>query len=88
MKSLLKLAVANVHFKFNETWYEQSDGLAMGASLAVILANVWMKSFESSLQKPKLNENISRSDQNGKCKDRKRRVTFRGRGVECESCKN
>ena len=60
----------------------------MGASLAVILANVWMKSFEASLQKPELNENFSRSDQNGKCKDSKRRVTFRGRGVESESCKN
>ena len=60
----------------------------MGASLAVILAIVWIKSFEASLQKPELNENISRSDQNVKCKDCKRRVTFRGRGVECESCKN
>ena len=60
----------------------------MGASLAVILANVWMKSIEASLQKPELSENISRSDQNGKCKDCNRRVTFRGRGVECESCKN
>ena len=39
----------------------------MGASLAVILANVWMKSFEESLQKPEVTD-ISRSDQNGKCK--------------------
>ena len=88
MKSLLKLAVTNVHFKCNGIWYVQSDGLAMGASLAVILANVWMKSFEASLQKPKLSENFSRSDQNGKCKDCNRRVTYRGKGVECESCKN
>ena len=88
MKSLLKLAVKNVNFKCNGIWYVQSDGLAMGASLAVILANVWMKSFEESLQKPELNENISISDQNGKCKDCNRRVTFRDRGVECESCKN
>ena len=88
MKSLLKFAVTNAHFKCNGIWYEQSDGLAMGASLAVILANVWMKSFEASLQKPELSENFSRSDQNRKCKDSNRRVTFRGRGVECESCKN
>ena len=60
----------------------------MSASLAVILANVWMKSFEASLQKPELNENISRSDQNRKCKDFNLRVTFPGRGVKCESCKN
>ena len=59
----------------------------MGGSLAVILANVWMKSFEASLQKPELNEYISRSGQNGKCKDCNVRVTFRGRGVEAvEAC--
>ena len=79
MKSLLKLAVTNVHFMCNRIWYVQSDGLAMGASLAVILSNVWLKSFEASLQKPELNENISMSDQNGNCKDCNRRVTFRGR---------
>ena len=82
MKSLLKLAVTNVHFKYNGIWYVQSDGLAMGASLAVILADVWMKSFESSLQKPELSEIFSRSDQNGKCKDCNGRVTYRGKGVE------
>ena len=60
----------------------------MGASLAVKLANVWMISFEASRQKPELSENISRSVQNGKCKDCNRRVTYRGRRVECESCKN
>ena len=47
-----------------------------------------MKSFDASLQKPELKENISRSDQNVKCKDCNRRVTFRGRGLECESCKH
>ena len=52
IKSLLKLAVTIVHFKCNGIWYVQSDRLAMGASLAVILANVWMKSFEASLPKP------------------------------------
>ena len=34
-------AVTNVHFKCNVIWYVQSDGLAMGASLPVILANVY-----------------------------------------------
>ena len=88
IKCLLKLAVTNVHFKCNGIWYVQSDGLAMGASLAVILAIVWMKSFEASLQKLELSENFSRSDQNGKCKDCNQRVTYRGKRVECESCKN
>ena len=53
MKSLLRLALTNVHFKCNKMWYTQSDGFAMGASLAVILANLWMKSFKKSLQKTK-----------------------------------
>ena len=50
MKRLLDLAVTNVHFKCNESWYCQKDGLAMGASLAVILANLWMKSWEPQLK--------------------------------------
>ena len=54
MKSLLKLAVTNVRFKCNGLWYVQSDGLAMDASLPLILANVWMKSFEKSLQNQSL----------------------------------
>ena len=88
MKSLLKLALTNVQFKCNGIWYVQSYGLSMGSSLAVIPASVWMKSFEASLQKRELSEYISRSDQNGKCKDSNRRVTFRRKGEECESCKN
>ena len=51
MKSFLRLAVINVHFKYNKVWYTQSDGLAIGASLAVIFASLWMKSFEKLLQK-------------------------------------
>ena len=44
MKRLLELAVTNVYFKCNENWYCQIDGLAMGASMGVILANLWIKS--------------------------------------------
>ena len=39
-KRLLELAVPNVHFKCNESWYCQKDGLARGSSLAVILADL------------------------------------------------
>ena len=52
IKSLLILAVTNVHFKCNRMWYTQSGGLARPTSLVVIFANLWMKSFEISLQKP------------------------------------
>ena len=38
MKRLLNMAVSQVHFKCNETWYVQKDYLAMGASLAVIFS--------------------------------------------------
>ena len=47
MKSLLRLAVTNVQFKCNKMWYTQSDGLALGTSLSVMLANLWMKSLKN-----------------------------------------
>ena len=49
MKSLLRLAVTNVHSMCNKMWYTQSNGLAMGALLTVILSNFWMKYFDKSL---------------------------------------
>ena len=88
MKSLLRLAVTNVHFKCNKMWYTQSDGLAMGASLAVLLANLWMKSFEKSFRKPKEGRQIKTPDTKVICIHCNRRVTFRGKGVEWDSCKN
>ena len=84
MKRLLELAVTNVHFKCNESWYCQKDGLAMVASLAVILANLWMKWWEPQLklQTPKCNTN-TQSSTGRNCEHR---VTARSRGVECEVC--
>ena len=75
MKRLLELAVTNVHFKCNESWYCQKDGLAMGASLAVILANFWMKLLEPQLklQTPKCKTNT----QSSTCRYCKHRVTER-----------
>ena len=68
-KSLLRPAVTNVHFKCNKVWYNQSNGLAMGASLAVILPNLWMKLFEKSLQKPKKGRKIKTPDTKVICID-------------------
>ena len=48
MKSLLRLAVTKAHFSCNKMWLTQPDGLALGALLAVILANRWKKSFKVS----------------------------------------
>ena len=50
-KSYLRLIVTNCHFKYNRNWFTQSDGLAMGASLAVVLAKFCTKPYEKSLQK-------------------------------------
>ena len=72
--------------KCNKIWHTQWDGLAMVASLAVILANVWMKSFEKSL--PNEGRENKTLDTKVKRIDCSRRVTFRGKRVECESCKN
>ena len=84
VKRLLELAVTNVHFKCNEIWYCQKDVLAMGASLAVILANLWMKSWEPqlNLQTPKCKTNT----QSSTCRNCEHREAARSRGVDCEVC--
>ena len=40
MKRLLNMTVSQIHFKCNETRYDEKNSLAMGASLAFILANL------------------------------------------------
>ena len=83
-KRLLQLAVSNVQFKCGAKWYVQTDGLAMGASLAVILSNLWMKKFEfilsSSCSDP------SRLNDTEKCSECNHRVCNHDRGVQCGSC--
>ena len=79
MKSILRLAVTNVHFKCNKIWYAQSDSLAMGASMAVILANLWMNFFEKSLQKPNEGRENKTPDTKVIRIDCNRRVTFQGK---------
>ena len=84
MKRLLELVDTNVHFKCNESWYCQKDGLALGASLRVILATLWMKFWE-----PKLKLQARKCKTNAKgstCRECEHRVTARSRGVESEFC--
>ena len=89
MKSLLRLALTNVHFKCKKMWYIQLDGLAMGALLAVTLANLLMKIFlEKFLQKPDEGRENKAPEVKGMCIDCNRRVILRGKAVDCESCKN
>ena len=59
-------------------WYTQPDGLAMGALLAVILANLRMKTFEKSLQKSNEGRENKTPELKVRCFDFNRRVTHRG----------
>ena len=49
MKRLLNMAVGKVYFKCNDLWYVKDDCQVMGASLAVILAKLWLKEYEFAL---------------------------------------
>ena len=46
-ESLMELAVTNVWFMCGSECYIQRDGVAMGASPAVILENIWLKKLET-----------------------------------------
>ena len=88
MKRLFYMSVSNVHFKCNDTWCVQKDGLAMGASRAVILANLWLKNYEKILAMDIPPKIVILEDMNGKCSKCNRRLTFRIKAVECEDCLN
>ena len=88
MKKLHNLAVSKVHFKCNGLWYVQKDGLVMGASLAVILVNLWLKEYEPALKKevPKLT--VLSEGNKEVCPRCQKKVTYRTKGVESEACLN
>ena len=69
IKRILNIEVSKVCFKCNGSWYVQVDGLAMGASLAVILANLWLKDYEFALrQEIAVGTEIQQiNDKNGLC---------------------
>ena len=84
MKKLLNLAVSKVHFKCNVLWYVQKDGLAMGASLAVKLANLWLKEYEPALKKEVPKKTVLSEGNKEVCPRCQKKVTYRTKGVECE----
>ena len=59
LKKLFLFATSQAHFIFNSKFYNQIDGVAMGYSLAPVLANIFMGFYESkwlneyNLNKPK-----------------------------------
>ena len=62
--------------------------LAIGASLAVIHAKLWLKEYEPALKKeiPKLT--VLNEDNKEVCPGCQKKVTYRIKGVECEACLN
>ena len=62
----------------------------MGASLAVILANLWLKEYKIALRQkiPVGSEIQQNKDKNVLCPCCSRKVAYRSKGVECESYRN
>jgi phosphohistidine swiveling domain-containing protein len=46
---LLKLCITKTYFQFNNDFYEQNFGLAMGSCLSPILSNIYMEHFETKI---------------------------------------
>ena len=65
----LKLAVNIVHFESNDNWYCQREGLAIGASLAVVLPIIWINSPEQKLCDESQTPNVRIKDPKEKCSD-------------------
>ena len=57
MKKLLTICTKNEDFSFNNDIYIHTDGVALGAPLGPVLANVFMVELESLLV-PKLNDHV------------------------------
>ena len=88
MNRLLNMAVIQVHFKCKETCYVQKNGLAMGASFAVILAKLWLKQYETALLRDIPEICLPVKDLKGICPESNKRVSYESKGIECECCLN
>ena len=62
--------------------FSKNDGLAMGASLATILANLWLKQYETALSRDIPEMFLPEKDLNGICPECSRKVTYRSKGVD------
>ena len=82
MKGLWNIAVSQVHFKCNKTWYDQKDGLAIGAPLVVILANLWLEQYKTALSRDIPETFLTEKDLYGLCPECKKQVSYRSKGVE------
>ena len=48
MRKLFHFATAQTHFAYNNQYYDQVDGVAMGSPLGPVLANLFMSNFEKT----------------------------------------
>jgi len=55
LKRLLEICIRESHFQFNNKFYDQIDGVAMGSPLGPLFANIFMADFEIK-HMPKLRE--------------------------------
>ena len=80
LKKFLNLAVTNIFFIRNDGEFYQVDGLAMGASLAVTLAKIWMH-IRSSDQRKRSSQIVNKIPKNyiEACLEYNRRVTYRAK---------
>ena len=58
MKQLLALLTKNVDFTYDNTVYQQNDGVAMGSPLRPVLSGIFIVELENSLV-PTLNESMT-----------------------------
>ena len=58
LKKLILDACRKTIFSFNDTLYQQVDGVSMGSSLGPVLANIVMTELESKIIKPLMNKDI------------------------------
>ena len=49
MKQLLMMCTKNVHFSYDNTVYQQNDGVVMGSPLGPVLSVIIMVELENSL---------------------------------------
>ena len=50
LQKITKLAVSQVHFQCNDSWFVQINGLAMVPSMAVIYENLWHNGYKLALK--------------------------------------
>ena len=60
----------------------------MGASLAVVLGNIWIKSFEKNLSNESQTPSVGIKDAKEKFPDCHQKTAWNRKAVACEECEN